>query len=280
MKSIPIDGAGRVLEQKLAALAALLKRMEPFIVAFSGGVDSTFLLAAAKQAAPGRVLAVTVSSAFVPRSEIQLAEKTAAILKVKHMVIKADVFAVPLLAGNPPDRCFHCKKAVFSKILDAGRAKGFDTLLHAVNLDDLGDYRPGLEAARELGVFSPLVEAGFTKTDIREASRLMGLETWDKPSQSCLATRIPYNVTITDTELRRIERAEAFLHDLGFDQVRVRVQDTAARIEVLPDLIGRLTAAENRGKITQKLKALGFRVVSVDMEGYATGKMNDEILSG
>ena len=268
------------LDEKLDGLRRLLKSLGDFCIAFSGGVDSSFMLAAAKQVTPENLLAVTAASGFVPRKEIARAKRIAAGLGVSHLIVDVDVLESINISGNPPDRCYHCKKAVFSRILSESMSRGIHTLLHAVNLDDLGDYRPGLEAATELGVLSPLVETGFSKNDIRQASRMMGLETWNKPSQSCLATRIPYNTVIRESVLHRVEKAEDFLFDMGFDQVRVRVHDTIARIEVLPDRIGQIMEPDNRNRISKAFRNFGFRYVSVDMDGYTTGKMNNEILSG
>ncbi len=268
------------LEPKLDQSERLLKKMPAFAVAFSGGVDSTFLLAVARKINPEKLIAVTVASGFVPKKEVWFAREMAESLGVEHRVIDLDVLEDKRISANPPDRCYHCKKSVFSRILSVVKEKGIQTLLHAVNLDDLGDYRPGLAASKELGVLSPLVDAGFTKADIRQASRKMGLSTWDKPSQSCLATRIPYNIRITDTVLHRIEKAEEFLHDMGFGQVRVRVHDKTARIEVLPDEIGQVMEEKTRKTISGALKDIGFQYVSIDMDGYKTGKMNNEILAG
>lgn len=262
------------MENKLNKLQNLLKGLESFAIAFSGGVDSTFLLAMAKKAGPQNLLAVTAESSFVPAREVALAKEMASELGVEHYVINMDLLGNDRIAGNPTDRCYHCKKEIFSKILAFMRARGIDTLVHAVNLDDLGDYRPGLEAARELGVLAPLVDTGFSKADIRAASKAMGLYTWDKPSQSCLATRIPYNTTIISKTLNRIEAAENMLQDMGFAQVRVRVFGDTARIEVVPGQIAELVREVNRKKILPKFKKIGFQTTSVDLGGYRTGKMN------
>lgn len=243
-------------------------------VAFSGGVDSTFLLAVAKSAKPDRLLAVTASSEFVPAREIETARRLAADLGVDHIVMEVTVLGNEKLHFNPKDRCYHCKKDLFSGILNICRQHGIAHLMHAVNTDDLGDYRPGLKASAELGVLSPLVEAGFSKADIRHASREMGLETWNKPSQSCLATRLPYGEQITKEKLLRIEKAEAFLHDMGFAQVRVRSHGLLARIEVEPGRIMELMKDKIRTDIVKELTDLGYQYVSVDMQGYETGKMN------
>ncbi len=268
------------LNSKVEKLEQMLGRLDRFCVAFSGGVDSTFLLAVARKAHPRQLLAVTIASEFVTQKEVAFSQQMAAQLKVEHLVLNCDVLKYSQIPANPPDRCYHCKKALFSQIVDEIRNRGIEYLLHAVNLDDLGDYRPGLKAAEELGVQSPLVDAGFTKKDIRIASKQMGLVTWNKPSQSCLATRIPYHERITKETLSKIERAEEVLHDMGFLQVRVRVHGHMARIEVPPAQIGSLVSENVRTRVSRVLKKIGFNHVSIDMDGYRTGKMNDEILTG
>ncbi len=268
------------MKQKLALLNNRLEGLGRFAIAFSGGVDSTFLLAVAKRVNPEMLLAVTAASQFVPQREVDSAKRLAREFGVRHIVIDVNILKDTDVIGNTEQRCYYCKNAMFSRIFSVIKEQGIDLLLHAVNLDDLGDYRPGLKASKELGVLSPLVDAGFSKKDIREASRQMGLETWDKPSQSCLATRIPYHKMITSEVLQRIDKSESLMQKLGFAQVRVRCHGSLARIEVVPDKMDALLKKEVRVKVSKCLAQFGFEFVSVDLDGYKTGKMNYEILPG
>ncbi len=263
--------------QKLHELETRLQGLTSFAVAFSGGVDSSFLLAVAKKIKPKKLLAVTVSSGFVPSREIEVAKKMASVLKVDHICLSADILGNEEVVRNTEERCYHCKKQIFSLIRSAADDFGIKSLLHGVNLDDLKDFRPGLKAADELGFLTPLAEIGFTKKMIRENSRLLGLETWNKPSQSCLATRIPYHVRIQKPDLIRVDRAEAFLRKLGFAQVRVRCHGKTAVLEVEPDLVKRALKEDIRRKIDQTLEGFGFETIIIDKNGYKTGKMNREI---
>lgn len=259
----------------------ILERLKPFssaAIAFSGGVDSTFLLAAAKQAGLKRLLAITVACQFVPSEEVDFAKKMTEKLGVEHICLETDILNNPDVVRNSSQRCYYCKKEVFSLIKDTAQKAGLEFMLHAVNLDDLADYRPGLKAAEELGFFAPLAEAGFTKDDIRRLSKQMGLDTWDKPSQSCLAARIPYGIKIQHDDLLKVDQAENLLRTLGFDQVRVRCHGNLARIEVAADMIPKLFEEPAREKISTHFNQLGFTYTSIDIDGYRTGKMNDEIL--
>ena len=247
-------------------------------VAFSGGVDSTFLLRAAKEALGDRVVAVTAVIEAVPERELLAAKDFCAKLGVRHVLVHPDVMALPGFYENPPDRCYHCKKRIFSALLQAASDSGAAVLCEGSNVDDEGDYRPGLRAIAELQVKSPLREACMTKAMIRACSRELGLDTWDKPSCACLASRFAYGERITAEGLRRVDAAEAFLHDLGLRQVRVRVHGSLARIEAEPDDIPRLAASELRGRIEQTFRALGFAYTALDLRGYRTGSMN-EVLS-
>lgn len=264
-------------KEKFQALESRLRELGSFVIAFSGGVDSSFLLAAAKKINLEKLFAVTVSSQFVPIREIEFAKKMALSLKVDHLCLEADILGNEEVVLNTRDRCYHCKKQVFSLIRTRVERAGVKCLLHAVNLDDLNDFRPGLKAAEELGFLSPLVETGFTKKDIRECSRQLGLETWNKPSQSCLATRIPYHVRIDATNLLRVDQAEAFLQGMGFDQVRVRCHGKTAVIEVEPDLVRVILKDDINRNVVKVLEGIGFKEVIIDRDGYKTGKMNHEI---
>ncbi len=272
-----IEMAVMVHTKKIQKLENRLQELGPFAVAFSGGVDSSFLLAVAKKIKPEKLIAFTVSSAFVPIREIECAKKMALSLKVDHICLALDILRNEHVVQNTKDRCYHCKKQVFSLIRDAAEKHGITSLLHAVNRDDLKDFRPGLKAADELGFLSPLAEAGFTKKEIRESSRQLLLETWDKPSQSCLATRIPYHVKINQADLTRVDQAEAFLQSLGFAQVRVRCRGKNATIEVEPDLVKVILEKGMGRDIVKALEGFGFETVIIDREGYKTGKMNHEI---
>jgi uncharacterized protein len=268
------------LKKKILELEKKLKELSGFSVAFSGGVDSTFLLAKAKQINPDKLIAITVSSQFVPAREIEFAKKIAQSLEVTHICLDADILKNEDVVQNTKERCYHCKKQMFSLIRGAARDQGVSCLLHAVNLDDLKDFRPGLKAADEMGFLSPLADAGFTKKDIRLCSKQLKLETWDKPSQSCLATRIPYNERINEQDLIRVDKAEAFLQNLGFDQVRVRCYGKMVKIEVEPDRIEQLLNIDIRQNISKAFAKIGFENTSIDIDGYKTGKMNYEILPG
>lgn len=268
------DMIGADNTEKMHVLENKLRGLKCFAVAFSGGVDSSFLLAVAKKIKPEKLIAVTVSSEFVPGREIEFAKKMALSLKVDHICLTADVLGNKEVVLNTKERCYHCKKQIFSLIRDTVESLDINFLLHGVNLDDLNDFRPGLKAAQEIGFISPLADAGFTKKEIRESSRHLGLETWEKPSQSCLATRIPYHVRIEKKDLTRVDQAEAFLRSLGFAQVRVRCHGKKAVIEVEPDLVKVILKNDIHQKIIQALKGTGFEEVVIDRDGYKTGKMN------
>ncbi len=268
------------MNQKLINLETRLRQLPSVAVAFSGGVDSSFLLAAAKKINPKRLLAVTVSSCFVPQREIAFARKIAGSLGVEQICLEVNILENLKVVKNTRERCYHCKLAMFSLIKAKARDLGIATLVHGVNLDDLKDFRPGLKAAEELGFHSPLADEGLTKSDIRRLSRQLGLETWDKPSQSCLATRIPCNEKITQEALVRIDAAESFLQDLGFAKVRVRCHKRIARIEVEPDQVPSVSTIEMSKKILPAFARMGFEQTHIDMDGYKTGKMNHEILPG
>ncbi len=265
------------MNRSLQDIEIEIEKLDSFVIAFSGGVDSSFLLAIASRVQPKELIAITVASQFVPEKEIEDAKRIAKTLGVEHICVDVDILGYPDILDNPSDRCYHCKKHVFKLIQDIANKHGISTLLHAINLDDLGDYRPGLEAAKELGFITPLVDAEFSKDDIRALSKQMGLETWNKPSQSCLATRIPYGVKIDAKTLQMIEASEIVLHDLGFEQVRVRCHGKIARIEVEADMIQKLFNNKVKNRISIALKEIGFEHISIDIDGYKTGKMNQGI---
>lgn len=268
--------------QALAKLERLRERLRVIggaVVAFSSGVDSTFLLRVAHEELGDRVVAATARSHSFPNRELDEATAFCRAEGVRHVVIDSKELDIPGFAENPPDRCYHCKKELFGKLLAFARDNGLAAVLEGSNIDDDGDYRPGRRAIRELGIVSPLHEAGLTKTEIRALSRKMGLPTSDKPSFACLASRFPYGERITVRGLERVEKAEQWLLDAGWGltQLRVRSHGDLARIEVPPADIPRLAARAS--EIAAAFKDLGFAYVTLDLLGYRTGSMN-EILPG
>lgn len=261
------------VDQKLKDLKAFIGGFEKAAVAFSGGVDSSFLLKVVFDVLGEDSLAITVDSLFIPREEISQAAELIRIVGAPYEIIRVVSFDKVVL-GNSPERCYHCKRSVFGLLLDTAAAHGIDVLFDGSNLDDLDDFRPGMKALKELGVRSPLLECGFSKSDIREASRMLGLPTWDKPSLACLASRIPYYTKITPTALSYVEQAEQILRKKGFKQLRVRCHGELARIEVGPEERKRFFDDRVLDEIHNALKKIGFRYVTLDLEGYRTGKLN------
>ncbi len=248
--------------------------MKSILVAYSGGADSTFLLKVAHDVLGENVVAATALSPTYPHVEMENAKEMAKALGVRHVTITTDELSNPAFTGNPVDRCYWCKKELFSKLAVVAKKHKLDHVLDGSNRDDTNDFRPGRKAAREFGVRSPLREAGLGKEEIRRLSKKMGLRTWDKPALACLASRLPYGTKIAGKCLRVIDEAEAFLRSLGVTQVRVRHHGDIARIEVPAGEIGRVMQKKSRLRIIRKLKDLGYRYVTVDMEGYRTGSMN------
>ena len=264
--------------EKYQALCDNLRAFGKLAVAFSGGVDSMLLLRASVDAlGAGNVLAVNAAAVNFPAWERCEADEYCRALGVRLLTVAFRPLEVPGFRENPPERCYLCKRALFEELLRAAGEQGFPTVVEGTNLDDENDYRPGLAAIAELGVLSPLRKAGLTKRDIRSLSRELGLPAWDKPSNACLATRIPYGEAITEETLERIDRAEAFMRSLDFRQVRVRAHGTLARIEVPPHEIDRFLDEGMRLRVTDACKQFGFTHVSLDLAGYRTGSMNDVI---
>ncbi|HHY90295.1 MAG TPA: ATP-dependent sacrificial sulfur transferase LarE [Clostridiales bacterium] len=263
------------IEEKYETLQRILSGMGKVVIAFSGGVDSTFLLKAAHDVLGENVIAVTITSPFHPEWEIKEAEEIAKEIGVQQVFIPVDL--VPEIKDNPPQRCYLCKKYLFQRILSYAGENGYPYVADGTNHDDTLDYRPGLKALKELRIRSPLLEAGLGKEEIRTLSKKMKLRTWDKPAYACLLTRIPYYQPVRISDLQKIQSAEHFLMKLGFRQVRVRIHDNLARIELGEDEFCNVLSPELLKKIHQKLKDLGFLYVTLDLEGYQTGKMNREI---
>ena len=263
------------LDEKYTQLLDSLRGMGRVAVAYSAGVDSTFLLAAAHEALGENALALTAVTAAIPQREVKEAVDFCAQLGVRHRLVEVDALAVPAFRENAPDRCYHCKKYIFSALWDAARAEGCERLAEGSNLDDDLDYRPGHRAILELGVESPLHAAALTKAEIRALSKRMGLLTATKPSFACLASRVPYGEEITAEKLRRIDEAEQLLLQRGFSQFRVRSHGDLARIEVLPAEQEKLFAL--RAEIHEALKALGFAYVAMDLRGFRSGSMNETL---
>ena len=261
---------------KLGSLRGVLSPMEGAVVAFSGGADSALVAVMAARAMGSRALAVTGVSPSLPPGELAGARSFAERLGLRHRSVRTDELEREGYLENGPDRCYHCKSELYEVLRAVARDEGLAEVLSGANLDDLADYRPGLQAAAERGVRHPLVEAGFSKIDVREASRVLGLPTWNKPASACLSSRIPHGVRITVEELSRVGRAERALKELGFAQVRVRVHGDVARVEVEPQDVPRLAAEPVRSRIVEALRGLGFRFVTLDLEGFRSGSLNPQ----
>ena len=272
-----VAGSTNGAEEKMRALRDQLQQMGSLIVAYSGGVDSAFLAAVANEVLGSGSLAVTADSPSLAPSELRDAVSLAEQIGLNHRVIKTGEVEREDYQANTPNRCFFCKDELYTHLTGFASAEGYAWAANGTNVDDLGDFRPGQNAAKQYGVVSPLVDAGLTKADIRQLSHAMGLPTWDKPAQACLSSRIPYGSRVTVEALTRIGKAEEHLRSLGFCQLRVRHHDTVARIEVGPQDFSALLDDDVRQNVTRYFRSIGYAYVTMDLDGFRSGSMNEVI---
>jgi uncharacterized protein len=265
------------LYKKYDQLLEYLKSLESVAVAFSSGVDSTFLLYAAKEALGDKAIAVTASSCSFPGRELKEAKDYCREHGIEQIIVKTEELKIEGFAQNPKNRCYFCKRELFKQFLAVANERGMKEVVEGSNLDDNGDYRPGLIAIAELNIKSPLRTIGFTKAEIRALSKQFGLHTWEKQSFACLSTRFPYGEEITEEKLRMIDKAEQLLIDLGFKQLRVRIHGNMARIELEPSEFGRFMEDKIRLRVHEEFKKIGFDYIALDLLGYRTGSMNETL---
>lgn len=263
--------------EKYEHLKDYLRKLGSVAVAFSGGVDSTFLLKTAHDVLGDKAVAITASSNLFPRRELKESSAFCKSENIRQVIFSVDELAIEGFQKNPPNRCYLCKRAIFTKLKEIAAKNHLSCVVEGSNMDDNGDYRPGMQAIAELDVKSPLRQAELYKHEIRELSKKMGLTTWSKPSFACLASRFVYGETITEDKLNMVDRAEELLRLKGFTQFRVRIHDNIARIEILPSEFDKIIIVDIRQEIVQKFKEYGFKYVSLDLQGYRTGSMNETI---
>lgn len=263
-----------ILQQKEEKLLCLLKDMKRVLVAYSGGADSAYLAWAAHRALGENAIAITADSASLPESHKRDAEAFARHCGFRHEYVETREFENPDYVRNAPDRCFHCKDELFNRLAEVGREHGIESIVYGVNVDDLGDYRPGQKAAKLHDAKAPLVDAGLTKAEIRELSRLAGLPTWDRPASACLSSRIPYGTPVTVQNVKTVERGEEAIKALGFRQFRVRFHGELVRIEIAKEELAKALTVEMAAQFTSIFKPLGFHYVTIDLEGYRQGSLN------
>jgi uncharacterized protein len=278
-KNMAGENIPRKIIVKYDKLKEILKQMESVVVAFSGGVDSTFLLKVSHDVLKDRAVGITIRSEVMGEQEVKRAVKFAQKWNIPHRLISISCMDNQEFVKNPPLRCYICKKDDFAPMIDIAREEGYNHVLDGSHAQDKDDYRPGLKALEELHIRSPLKEAGFVKEEIRILSKEMGLPTWNKPSAACLASRIPYGSAITPQALKQVDRAESVLRSLGFKQVRVRHHDQIARIEVPEEEFRQIVDGKTRKQIVRRFKQLGFAYITFDLEGYRTGSLNEVLES-
>lgn len=266
-----------IRSKKINKLEKILKDMGSVIIAFSGGVDSSFLLKVAKKVLDKNVIAITAESPTYPKNEFKDAKKIAKSMGCRHIIVSSNELEIEEFRNNSRDRCYYCKKELFQKLISIKKKHKFNFIADGTNYDDLNTFRPGLKALKELKIRSPLADAGLTKEEIRKYSRLLGMTTWNKPVFACLSSRFPYGEEISKSKLKKIEKAESFLHSLGFSQIRVRYHYPIARIEIGKEEIPRMLQRITREKIINNFKKMKFEYITLDLEGYRPGSM-DELL--
>ena len=270
----PAGASNLTLDERYEHLIAIVRALDSVVIGFSGGTDSALLLKVAADQLGDRALAITAVSPSYPQREKREAVELAAEIGAKHLLVDSREFEQPGYVANAPNRCFFCKQELFDILSQVARERGFSTIAYGAITDDLGDFRPGMEAARKAGARAPLLEAGLGKNDVREISRRLDLRTWDRPASACLSSRIPHGTPIDAVQLGRVEQCEDFLIENGFTQVRVRAHGDVARIECRPADLPRLVEPVLGSRLAARFKELGFRFVTVDIEGYRTGSLN------